>query len=102
MDLQISNIFLTHEFHAGEENAGGSTDVIVEFQSGEKYIASFFTFDHVGAIREENLQSGNLMSGKYFWKKNMILVDELSKPNLRLIITHLLDIGDFRSIFEKI
>ena len=104
MNLTITEVFLSSEFRPeqGMSSVGSSTDVIVQLSSGEKYIASFFTFKYLTTIREQNLGTGNFMDGKYFWAKNMLLIDECSERNVRLVINHLLVEGNFENVFEKL
>ena len=79
-----------------------NTDVIVQFYSGKKYIASFFTFQNLEMIREENLKSEAFLNGKYFWTKNMLLIDNCSKKNITKVIDHLIIEGDFTTVFKKL
>lgn len=103
MSLEIAKIFLTSEFDAHvEDDANTFTDVVVQLNSGEMYIASFFTYQNIETVRNQNSKSGEFLSGKYFWAKNLILIDSCKKENIEKIIQHLMDEGDFRSVFNKI
>ena len=102
MGLEITNVFLTKEFHDAGKAANVNTDVVVELRSGEKYIASFFTFQSVALIRQEHLKSGAFLAGKYFWDKNMILIDECSEELITPVIRHLIEEGNFKSVFSKL
>jgi hypothetical protein len=77
-----------------------SSDVVVTMDNGYKYIASFLTYENLYELTENNVKTGAYFSGRYFWIKNMVLVDSCN--NLRPIIDHMVDQGDFQLIFEKI
>lgn len=104
MSAAIAKVFLTSEFQPETQlNYNNSnTDVIVQMDSGEKYIASFLTYENLESLRRENLKSGAFLNGKYYWMKNMLLIDDCSKERIKLIINHLLDEGNFDSVFKKI
>lgn len=104
MSLEITAVFLSNVFQSEQSlsDKESSTDVIVQLSSGEKYIASFFTFHHLTAMRQENLKTGDFIAGKYFWAKNMLLIDQCTEQHVRLVINHLLEEGDFQDVFEKL
>lgn len=78
-----------------------NTDVIVTFESGDKYVASFITYKRLLDLIEENKKSGSYLSGGYFWMKNMVLVKDMSEAKIKSLIDHLVGHGDFQLIFEK-
>ena len=101
--MKIEKVFLSNEFDPEEEEYNNThTDVIVRLSSGERYIASFFTFQNMNQIRKENLASGYFLSGKYFWKKNMVLIDKCDKHHITEVIQHLIEEGDFKFVFNHI
>lgn len=102
MDLEITNVFLTRALHSEAENADENTDVIVEFESGEQYIASFFSFQSLNRIRSENLKKGAFLKGKYFWSQNMILIDDCKLETITPVVHHLIEEGNFKLVFRKL
>lgn len=104
MNLEIEKVFLTNEFESEKSTtlSNSNTDVIVRLTSGEKYIASFFTYSSIEQIRKENLKSGAFLDGKYYWNNNMLLIDNCSKKNIALVVQDLLNEGDFNQVFKKI
>lgn len=101
MIMEVEKVFLTNEFSSQDEDYYNThTDVVVQLDSGEKYIASFFTFQNMESIRKANLKSGSYLNGKYFWKKNMVLIDKCEKDSIQEVIKHLMEEGDFKSVFQ--
>lgn len=104
MPSEINHVFLTNTFENedAEISEDKNTDVIVEMHSGKKYIASFFTFAGIQELRSKHLQSGAFLHGKYFWAKNMLLIDQCSQSEIQLVIKDLIEEGDFHTVFRQI
>ncbi len=77
-----------------------NTDVIVTLNDKTRWAASFFTYANISTLVEKNQQTGECLSGKYFWASDMILVDEVSRARIEETIQHLLLIGEFAQIFR--
>ena len=79
-----------------------NTDVIVKFNDGARWVASFFTYRNITKLAEKNKKTGECLNGKYFWASDMILVDEVNRERIEEIIQHLIDENEFRFIFKQI
>jgi hypothetical protein len=77
-----------------------NTDVIVNFEDGSKYIASFFTYSNVNSLVSKNNQSGECMFGKYFWSSDMILAEDISRQTIENVIAELIKTDEFESVFR--
>jgi len=102
--LEIASIYMVGE-NGGMESIdieNMNTDVIVTLRSGDKYVASFVTYKRLFEMIEEHRITGAFLSGRYYWMKNMVLIQKLNKTDLRDVIDHLVVHGDFQLIFEKI
>ncbi len=100
----IKKIWIEAENWAkGEWNPkNDNTDVIVTFENGTKYVATFFTYSNIESLTIKNKQTGECMNGKYFWASDMILVDECSRANIELIINDLIKEDEFELVFRRI
>jgi hypothetical protein len=78
-----------------------NTDAIVTFEDGSRWVASFFTYKNIESLAIKNQQTGECLSGKYYWGSDMILVDECSRNRIEEVIEHLIFKGDFELIFDK-
>jgi len=87
---------------SGEAIYNDNTDVIIEFDSGEKYVATFFTFKNIEHLRKNYLKSGECLNGKYFWASDLLLIDKITREDIEIVIDHLLTSGEFYSVFNKI
>ena len=81
-----------------------NTDVIVTLSDGSKWVASFFSYKNICSLSENNRETGECLSGKYFWASDMILADEVSRERIEEIIAHLMRQGplELQSIFSRI
>ena len=79
-----------------------NTDVVVQFRDGSRFVATFFTYQNITTLRTKNQQTGECMSGGYFWAIGMILIDEASRERIQQVVEHLLHSGEFRTIFRQL
>ncbi len=89
------------EWAPGEWNPlNGNTDVSVTLADDEVWTATFFTYSNVASLVKENRQNGSGLGGKYFWARNMILVEEISRARIEEVIARLMISGEFYEVFE--
>ncbi|SHJ97527.1 hypothetical protein SAMN02745163_02968 [Clostridium cavendishii DSM 21758] len=90
------------EWVEGEWNVhNDNTDVIVEFDIWDRWVASFFTYSNINKLIENNQNTGECLCGKYFWAANMLLVDEVSRKRIQEVIEHLINKNEFEGVFKK-
>ena len=77
-------------------------DVIVELQDGSKYIASFFLYEKLVDEMHTPNSRYDRNHQRYFWRKNMIMVNDFKSDTIEHTIYDLMDEGDFMQAFEKI
>jgi hypothetical protein len=51
-----------------------NSDVIVTLENGERWMATFFSYQNILSLAEKNRHSRECLGGKYFVAKEMILV----------------------------
>ena len=79
----------------------GNTDVKVTFSDRTTWGATFFTYKNIESLRKKNSKSGECMNGTYFQASDMVLIDLVSKERIYELINHLIDNGEFESVFTK-
>ncbi len=104
MSLSIEKIYISNEDEEQEktEVEKGEADVIVVMKSGEKFHASFFSFDILPALRWKYSQSGEFLRGAYFWSKQMVLVNDCSRETIEKVVLDLLEEGDLQEAFQRL
>jgi hypothetical protein len=79
-----------------------NTDVDVTFADGTSWVATFFTYANIATLRARYQESGECLSGKYFWASDMLLVGEVSRLRIEAVIDHLLKECEFERIFTRL
>ena len=77
-------------------------DVIVKLQNGSTYAASFFQYEELMKEIKKPKARYAPNNQKYFWKKNMVMVNDFRSDTIEGIIHQLMEEGDFEEAFEKI
>jgi hypothetical protein len=77
------------------------TDVLVTWEDGDRWVASFITYQHVKTVTERYKKTGECLSGAYFWTSDMILVDEATRQQIEEVIKDLIQTDYFESVFKQ-
>lgn len=77
-----------------------NVDVWVTFESGESYIATFFTLKNLATLMARYRESGECASGLYVWGSDMIVVERLTDDVIDRTIADLLTSGEFTGAFS--
>lgn len=109
MSLKIEKIFLSNETSTTLSDsidldvpAGEQTDVLVLCENGDTYAAVFVTPIHIKKSMQEDEKRGLRLSGRYFWIKNMLVINKCERVEIELVVKDLLEEGDFLTVFEKL
>ena len=79
--------------------ADDNSDAIVTFENGERWIATFFSYQNIVSLVEKNRHTGEYLGGKYFVATDMILVDEVSRERIEEVVADLLNENEFKRYF---
>lgn len=102
--IKVRKVYITSE-HAKDKDADPehcSTDVVVVLENGRKYIASFFSYAFIEFMRNRNSLTGEYLHGKYFWTKNMVLVENCTPDVIDPVIRDIIDEGEFNEVFMQL
>jgi hypothetical protein len=102
--IKVEKIFITAEHQRDNfyNEDDGNTDVIVLTADGQKYTASFFTYAYIEKLRNRNRITGDYLRGRYFWEKNMVLVEDCSFDAINPVVIHIIDEGEFNEVFRHL
>jgi hypothetical protein len=87
---------LLNKWSSDDENS----DILVEFSNGTRWEATFFTFLNIENLRKKNQQTGENLNGKYFEGDNTVIIDKLSRPDIRKVIDNMIQQGTFDMVFR--
>lgn len=77
-----------------------NSDVMVSFEKNGEWMARFFTYKNLSTLTMKNASTGECLNGKYFWAKDMILVDQLSRERVEEVVSHLISEREFEHVFR--
>lgn len=81
--------------------ADDNSDVVVTFDDGDRWVATFFTYRNIVSLSEKNTGTGENLGGRYLAATDMILVDEVTRPRIEEVVANLLANGGFHLIFSR-
>ncbi|MGE7943150.1 hypothetical protein ACQKNB_13785 [Lysinibacillus xylanilyticus] len=77
-----------------------NADVVVRFEGGSAWKATFFTYQNIFSMAKKNEETGECLRGSYFWASEMILVRKITRNDIEVVIKDLLADGTFESVFK--
>src|SRR5437870_2693563 len=103
MNAQKYSIWIEAEQRApGEWNpSDDNTDVIVTFENGARWVATFFSYQNILSLAKKNRNTGECLDGKYFVATDMVLVDEVTRQRIEEVVAELIERNDFELYFAS-
>ena len=100
----IQKIILTAEYleNGRADYEDLNTDVIVQFENGDRYVATFFSWKNLENMIKELEPTEEYRSGRFYKVLNMVLVRDFGEGNIRPVIDAMLAEGDFQLVFRKL
>jgi hypothetical protein len=103
MNGEIMSVFLTERPEDGIVDYDNiNTDVIVEFENGDRYSAIFYSHKNLHEVMTETERSEEYRSYTYYKVLDIVLVRDFNGGDLRPVIEAMLKEGDFQLVFKKI
>ena len=104
MAFSVEKIFFSVDQRKDDEfdPDTGNTDVIIQGNNGEKYIASFFAYNNIHVKAIENKIQQEFLKGQYFWVENMVLVKSCKKEVIQKVVEEMIDEGEFLKAFQLV
>jgi len=78
-----------------------NSDVIVTFENGARWVATFFSYQNILSLANKNRGTGECLDGKYFVATDMILVDEVTRPRIEEVVADMIERDDFETYFGR-
>lgn len=101
----LSSIWISLGITSGETLEShyliGNTDVVVYFADASSYVATFFTYANIARLAQNHQQTGECLSGKYFWSSAMILIGRIDRSSIEEVIYDLLKDNSFARVFKR-
>lgn len=100
----IENIWFEFEEWAGgyDENDGNAI-VHFELNDGTKWCAEFFTYQNLVSLSNKNKETGECLSGAYFYVDKPIFILKMNKELILSVLNEIIKTEpDLDDVFEKI
>lgn len=84
----------------GIDPSDDNVDVFVDFLTGDRYSATFFTPKNITTLLNQYRESGECDGGLYIWAVHMIVIERLTKENVERAVADLIANDEFTSAFD--
>ena len=105
--MQRSSVALRSIWLSAETEAPGqwnptddAVDVEVTLTDGSRWGGTFVTYRYLETLRARYANSGECLSGRYFWAANLVLCDLVDRPTIEAVVADLLATGELQSALE--
>ena len=79
-----------------------NVDVEIILSDGKIFSATFFTIENIKTLFKKNQETGECLSGQYFWATDMILVEKLTETSIRECVNDLINTNEISSCCTQI
>ncbi len=104
--MKIKQINIESEYKSpiigGEEFINDNSDIFVEFENGDSYVSTFYTYQNIEWLKNKNLKTSECLSGKYFWASNMLIIEKLDRDTIEKVIEELIINNEFNLVFQEL
>lgn len=99
-DVMLSTSYRITLFDPIDDVDDDNSDVFVYFDSGERYVATFFTVKNIKKIMDKDQRTGENLNGTYFWSSEMIIVSRIDQDTVARTVKDLIETGYFTNVFR--
>jgi len=78
-----------------------NVDIEVIFDSGKRYVATFFTLDNIRSLMDKYKETQECKGGLYFWASDMVVVRKLSREIIHETVEDLILTGEIEHAFSS-
>ncbi|MBL0028897.1 MAG: hypothetical protein IPO95_07475 [Rhodanobacteraceae bacterium] len=80
-------------------NDNDNVDAVVTLPTGESRTVTFFTLKNISSILAGYAATGECLSGKFFWAKDMVIVRDLSRATIEAVVAEMIQNGEYDVAF---
>lgn len=93
-------IFWPYEEEINKDNE--VLDVRIRTKDGRKFASNFTTLKFIKSMFEKNKRTGECVRGKYFCMPRMVVLERLTRENIRATIEDLVENKEIEDYFEEL
>jgi hypothetical protein len=87
--------------NGAESLSDDNVDVSIRLWGGDIFYATLFTLKNIESIMQRYKDTGECLSGRYLWSKNMIIVESLDAKTIHAVIHDMVMNGEYLHAFGK-
>ena len=81
---------------------GLNTDVIVQLDNGDEYVATFYSVKSLQGMMNEHMNSEQYKAKGFYKILDAVLINDLGNSDLLPVIENMIGEGDFQVVFKKV
>ena len=86
------------ELHKKNDNV----DIEIRLEGGQLYSATLFSIENIATIMTNYQETGECLSGAYFWASDMIIVTNFEVETINNIVKELVESGEYKHACSRI
>lgn len=87
--------------HEVDDVLNDNVDAEVVLSNGESRTVTFFTLRNIEQVLSRYKESGECLFGKYFWAKDLIIVESLDFEVIRKVVWDLVESGEYEGALGR-
>lgn len=96
IDVEVASVRF---IHVPESIENDNIDVTIDLSNGAVFTATFFTLKNIASLLESYERTGECLSGRYLWAKDMIIVRDLREETIRDVVDEIVRTGEYVHAF---
>ena len=98
-EKRVAEIRLLHEI---ADPADDNNDVVMRLTDGEERTATFFTLNNIASLMRGCAETGECLSGRYFWATDMVIVERLTPEIVHETLEAMVRNGEYDRILGRV
>lgn len=87
--------------HGVDDISNDNADADVVLSNGESRTVTFFTLKSIEEVMKRYKESGECLSGKFFWAKDLVIVESLDSEVIRKVVWELVESGEYEAALGR-
>jgi hypothetical protein len=100
MEIEVDGIVISL-LHQIENFHDDNVDAVIRFSEGDVWTVTFFTIQNIKSIVNRYQSSGECLSGKFFWARDLVIVEDLRPETIEATVLELIRSGEYVEAFGR-
>ena len=102
--MKIRNLWFAFDaWQDGFNPENCNADVHFDLPDGSRWCASFYTYQNLLHLAQKNRETGECLSGQYFYADKPVFIDRMTKERIIAVICDILaEVRNPETVFTKV